>query len=101
MFWSQPKPCAKSIGCLPLPEIRTWLRSMTFTQTARGRSKDAAMFPEAREMRKGIRRCQSSNVKRIDRPAEQADGGRRRRTVRRRLGLFRDAQQLLAAVFSL
>src|SRR5688572_18717353 len=29
MFWSQPKPCAKSIGCVPRPETFTWLRWRT------------------------------------------------------------------------
>src|SRR5688572_28970625 len=29
MFWSQPKPCAKSIGCLPRPETLTLLRCRT------------------------------------------------------------------------
>src|SRR5690349_1611131 len=31
MFWSQPKPCANSMGCVPRPETLTLLRWTTFT----------------------------------------------------------------------
>src|SRR5689334_13076372 len=37
MFWSQPKPCAKSIGWVPRPKTRTLLRVRTSGGMARWR----------------------------------------------------------------
>src|SRR3954463_1499080 len=36
MFWSHPKPCANSMGCVPFPKTFTLLRASTSVMAGRG-----------------------------------------------------------------